>query len=57
MKASTRNNAEVKLREVEGALKEAVRAAARDRDLRLEGKPEKKVGEVQRAVVQRAVGK
>jgi len=57
MKASTRNSAEVKLREVEGALKEAVRAAARDRDLRLESKPEKKVGEVPGAVVQRAVGK
>jgi uncharacterized protein YjbJ (UPF0337 family) len=59
MKASTKNRAEGKLREVEGALKEAVCAAARDRDLELEGKREKNVGKVQGAVgrVQRAVAR
>jgi uncharacterized protein YjbJ (UPF0337 family) len=43
IKSSTRNRAEGKLREVEGALKEAVGAAARDRDLEVEGKREKQV--------------
>jgi uncharacterized protein YjbJ (UPF0337 family) len=59
IKSSTRNRAEDKLREVEGALTEAVSAAARDRDLEAEGKREKKVGWVQGAVgrVQRAVGR
>jgi len=59
MKASTKNRAEGKLREVEGALKEAVGAAARDRDLELEGKREKNVGMVMGAVgrVQRAVAR
>ena len=59
MKASTKNRAEGKLREVEGALKEAVGAAARDRDLELEGKREKNVGKVLGAVgrVQRAVAR
>ena len=59
MKTSTRNRAAGKLREVEGSLKEAVGAAARDRDLELEGKVEKKVGKVQGAVgrVQKAVGR
>jgi uncharacterized protein YjbJ (UPF0337 family) len=59
MKASTKDKAEGKLREVEGALKDAVGAAARDRELQVEGKTEKKVGKVQVAVgrVEKAVGK
>lgn len=57
MKASTRNKAEGKLREVEAALKEAVAAAAKDRDLELEGKRGKSVGKGQGAVgrIQEAV--
>jgi len=47
MKASTRNRAEGKLREVEAALKEAVAAAAKNRDLELEGKRGKRVGKAQ----------
>ncbi len=43
MKASTKDRAEGKLREVEDALKEAIGAAARDRDREHEGKVEKKV--------------
>jgi uncharacterized protein YjbJ (UPF0337 family) len=59
MKASTRNRAEGKLREVEAALKEAVAAAAKDRDLELERKREKRVGKVQGAVgrIEKAVGR
>jgi uncharacterized protein YjbJ (UPF0337 family) len=59
MKASTRNRAEGKLREVEGALKEAIGAAARDRDVEVEGKRKKRAGRVQGGVgrVQRAVGR
>jgi uncharacterized protein YjbJ (UPF0337 family) len=44
MKASTKSEAESKLREVEGALKEAVAEAAKNRDLQAEGKREKRVG-------------
>jgi uncharacterized protein YjbJ (UPF0337 family) len=44
MKASTKSEAESKLREVEGALKEAVGEAAKNRDLQAEGKREKRVG-------------
>jgi uncharacterized protein YjbJ (UPF0337 family) len=57
--ARTRIRAEEKLREVEGALKEAVDVAARDRDLRLERKVEKKVGRLQGAAgpVEKAVRK
>ncbi len=44
MKASTKNKAARKLREVEGALEEAVREAARNRDGKAEGKRQKRVG-------------
>ena len=59
MKASTRNRAEGKLRELEGFLKEAVGAAAKDRDLEVEGKREKRIGKVQGAVgrVAKALGR
>jgi uncharacterized protein YjbJ (UPF0337 family) len=59
MKASTRSKAEGKLREVEGALEEAVADAARNRDRPVERKREKRVGTVQRAVgcLEKAVGK
>jgi uncharacterized protein YjbJ (UPF0337 family) len=59
MKTSTWNRAESKLREVEGALKEAVGAAARNRNLDVDGKFEKRVGKIQGAMgpMQRAVGK
>jgi uncharacterized protein YjbJ (UPF0337 family) len=59
MKASTNDKAKGKLREVEGSLKEAVGAAAGDRDLRVKGKIEKGAGKVQGAVgrVEKAVGK
>jgi uncharacterized protein YjbJ (UPF0337 family) len=50
MKASTRTKAEGKWREVEGALKEAVGAAAKNRDLQAAGKREKRVGKVQGAL-------
>lgn len=58
MKASTKSEAESKLREVEGALQEAVGEAARNRDLQAEGKRGKGV-KVQGAVgrVEKAVGK
>jgi uncharacterized protein YjbJ (UPF0337 family) len=44
---------------VEGALKEAVGAAAKDRDLEVQGKREQRVGRVQGAVgrIEKAVGK
>jgi uncharacterized protein YjbJ (UPF0337 family) len=42
MKTSTRSKAEAKLREVEGALEEAVAEAAKNRDLQAEGKREKR---------------
>ena len=42
MKANTRIKAAAKLREVEGALQEAVREAAKNRDLKAEGKREKR---------------
>ena len=59
MKTSTWNRAQGKLREVEGALKEAVGAAARNRNLDVDGKFEKRVGKVQGAMgpMPRAVGK
>lgn len=59
MKASTMDRARGKLREVEGALKEAIGAAARDRDLELKGKLQKNVGKAQGALarVEKAVGK
>jgi uncharacterized protein YjbJ (UPF0337 family) len=59
MKTSTWNRAEGKLREVEGALKEAVAAATRNRNLDVDGKFEKRVGKIQGAMgrVQKAVGK
>lgn len=49
MKASTRIEAEGKLREVEGALQDAVGAAAKDRDRRLKGKTRKEGSRVQGA--------
>jgi len=59
MKTSTWNRAEGKLREVEGALKEAVGAASRNRNLDVEGKFEKRVGKIQGNMgrVQKAAGK
>lgn len=59
MRPSTKDKAEGKLREVRGALKEAIGAAARDRDLEVEGRFEKSLGKVQGAVgrVEKAVGK
>jgi uncharacterized protein YjbJ (UPF0337 family) len=59
IKASTRIRAEGKLREVEGALKEIVGAAALDRDLEAEGKHEKRVGKAQGVVgrVAKALGR
>ena len=46
MKASTRKRAEEKLREVEGALKEAVGAAAKDRDLKSKESVRRERGEL-----------
>ena len=59
MKPSTNDRVKGKLREVEGALKEAVGAAAKDRDLQIRGKVEKNVGKAQGALgrVEKAVGK
>jgi uncharacterized protein YjbJ (UPF0337 family) len=50
MKTSTWNREEGKLREVEGALKEAVGPAARNRNLDVDGKYEKRVGKIQGAM-------
>ena len=59
MKTSTWNRAQDKLREVEGALREAVGAATRNRNLAVDGKFEKRVGKIQGAMspMQKAVGK
>jgi uncharacterized protein YjbJ (UPF0337 family) len=59
MKPSTNDRVKGKLREVEGSLKEAVGAAAKDRDLQIRGKVEKNVGKAQGALgrVEKAVGK
>jgi len=59
MRASTKDEAEGKLREVEEALKDAVCAAARDRDLQVAGKMKKTFGKFQVVVgrVEKAVGK
>jgi uncharacterized protein YjbJ (UPF0337 family) len=59
VKASTRSKAEGKLREVEGALKEAVGEAAMNRDLQAEGRRVQRVGKVQGTVGrgEKAVGR
>jgi uncharacterized protein YjbJ (UPF0337 family) len=59
LKASTKDRAEGKLREVAGALKEAVGEAAKNRRLQLEGRREKRAGKVQGVVgrLEKAIGK
>lgn len=59
MKPSTNDRVKGKSREVEGALKEAVGEAAKNRDLEIRGKVEKNVGKAQGALgrAEKAVGK
>ena len=59
MKSSTKDNAEGKMHQVKGKIKEAVGKAVGNRDLETEGKSENLEGKVQEKVgqVEKVVGK
>jgi len=59
MKSSTKDNAEGKMHQVKGTIKEAVGKAAGNRDLEAEGKSENLHGEVQEKIgeVKKILGK
>ena len=59
MKPSTRDNAEGKMHQVKGAVKEAAGKLVNNRDLEAEGKVEKLDGKIQEKVsqIEKVVGK